>query len=62
MKERKTPTTDKIFDEAYNQAMPEHGEGWGNFADRIRLAMQDMEDLIRDGVDYIDTRDNKVAE
>ena len=28
--------------------MPEHGEGWDSFADRIKLAMQDMEDSIRD--------------
>jgi len=48
MKTRPTPTTDRIFANAYDQAMPEHGEGWDSFADRIKLAMQDMEDSIRD--------------
>lgn len=36
--------------------MPEYGEGWDSFADIIKLAMQDMEDLLRDAVDNIDRR------
>ena len=57
----KTPTTDRIFADAYDQAMPEHGEGWDIFADRIKLAMQDMEDLLRDAADHIETYDDGMA-
>ena len=56
MTSRKTPTTDRIFKHAYDQATPEHGEGWDSFADRIKLAMQDMEDLLRYAVYNIDRR------
>ena len=28
----------------HNQAMPEHGEGWDEFASRIKLEMQGMEE------------------
>jgi hypothetical protein len=52
----KTPKTHEIFRNAYNQAMPEHGEGWDGFASRIKLEMQGMEDLLRDAVDHIDRR------
>lgn len=38
-----TPKTDKIFADAYDQAMPENGEGWDSFSDQIKLAMQAME-------------------
>lgn len=38
-----TPKTDKIFADAYDHAMPEHGEGWDSFSDEIKLAMQAME-------------------
>lgn len=48
--------TDRIFTDAYDQAMPEHGEGWDYFADRIKRAMQDMENLLRDAAGNIDRR------
>jgi len=57
----KTPTTDRIFADAYDQAMPEHGEGWDSFADIIKLAMQDMEDLLRDAADHIESYDDGMA-
>ena len=52
----KTPKTHEIFRNAYYQASPEHGEGWDEFASRIKLEMQGMEDLLRDAVDHIDRR------
>ena len=56
MTARKTPTTDRIFAHAYCQVTSEHDEGWNSFADRIKLAMQVMEDLLRDAKDHIDRR------
>jgi len=41
--------------------MPEHGEGWDSFADIIKLAMQDMEDLLRDAADHIESYDDGMA-
>jgi hypothetical protein len=38
-----TPKTKASFDNAYDQAMPEHGEGWDSFAARIRYDMEQME-------------------
>lgn len=51
-----TPTTDRIFTRAYEQDMPEYGEGWDSFAYRIKTAMQEMEDLLRDVVGHVDRR------
>ena len=38
-----TPMTNASFDNAYDQAMPGHGEGWDSFAARIRYDMETME-------------------
>ena len=39
----KLPRTKMSFDNAYDQAMPEHGEGWDDFAGRIQFDMGSME-------------------
>lgn len=49
-------TTDKIFGEAWEQTMPEHSGEWLPFVERIKMAMQEMEDLLRDAVDHADRR------
>ena len=43
MKPRPTPRTNAAFKYAYDQAMPEYGEGWGAFADIISDRMETME-------------------
>ncbi len=48
-------TTDKIFEYALDQAMPEHGEGWDQFADILHGKMSEMESLLRQVLpDYAD--------
>jgi hypothetical protein len=38
-----TPRTDEAFRYAYDQASPEHGEGWDSFAEILRQEMSEME-------------------
>jgi hypothetical protein len=47
--------TDRIFNDAYEFARPEHGEGWDHFADILEAEMGKMEKLLRQVLpDYAD--------
>tara|TARA_R110000772_G_scaffold64176_6_gene143514 strand:- start:3351 stop:3620 length:270 start_codon:yes stop_codon:yes gene_type:complete len=58
---QEAPATERIFKYAYNQSDCGGGEGWGFFADSIKFAMQEMEHLLREAADHVDTYDNGMS-
>ena len=45
--------TERIIEDAMDQAMPEHGEGWDDFTDRVKSDMREMENQMGKAVEIL---------
>lgn len=46
----KTPITDKAFQDAHDQNLPEFGEGWQGFTEDTKSAMRELEEIATDAL------------